>query len=285
MHIDAITYAFVSAAGNTSNSLMSTQVLRSKRLSAGSVTLVSLLPAFLISMVCSIQFWNSLTWMVASLMILKNIFYGSAFYLRFRGLSHLGGFQGALLAACQPVLVSVLSLTFLGEHLLAKQWFAVMLITGALLLPVRFENGKNKDVVQFALLPALLLSLVVVMDRWILVNALNPIAFFVLDKALLFPVVLLTLMISGRYKIRRLKQGPLKSSTVLWILALGLTWALASYTYGVSLAGEKTAIVTLVRNLAFPAAAIGSAFLFNEKLNRSRILSLLLVISACVIAI
>ncbi len=283
--MDAILYAFISAMGNTSNSLLGTQALRSRSLSAGEITLLSLLPAFIVALVTGVNFWQELTPLVMSLMILKNALYGFAFYLRFRGFSYLGGFQGALLAASQPVIVSVLSLTFLGEHLLAKQWFAILLIAIALLIPARLEEGKSRDVVKFVLVPALLLSLVVIIDRWILVHSLNPLSFFVLDKTVLFPVVVLTLAVSGRHRLVAKKWGDVKFSTFLWVLALGLTWGLAAYTYGVSLASEKTAIVVLIRNLAFPAAALGSAFFFKEKLDSSRVLSLLLVICACAIAI
>lgn len=122
-------------------------------------------------------------------------------------------------------------------------------------------------------------------DRWILVNSLSPLEFFVLDKAILFPVVALTLILSGRYQLGWTAPSKLRSSTWFWICALGLTWALASYTYGVSLAGEKTAVVTMIRNLAFPAATLGSAWLFGEQLCSSRIVSLVLVVSACAIAI
>ncbi|BBH54374.1 hypothetical protein JCM31447_28380 [Fluviispira sanaruensis] len=189
------------------------------------------------------------------------------------------------MAASQPVLVSVLSLGVLGEHLLMKQWFAVALITVALLVPAKFEKGKHSDILNFALVPALLLSIVIVIDRWILVNSLSPLEFFVLDKAILFPVVVLTLVLSGQHQLKWTAPAKLKSSTWFWICSLGLTWGLASYTYGVSLAGEKTALVTMIRNLAFPAAALESALLFGEQLNKSRILSLVLVDSACAIAI
>src|SRR5690242_18795980 len=103
MTMDSVLYALVSAMGNTSNSLLSAQALRTKSLSTASVTLLSLAPAFLISLIWSVQFWTSLTAIVFSLMILKNSLYGIAFYLRFRGFSQLGGFQGALLAASQPI--------------------------------------------------------------------------------------------------------------------------------------------------------------------------------------
>lgn len=282
--MDPISYAVISALGNTANSLWGTQALRTKALSEGSVALLSLLPAFLISLIWSFQFWGSLQLSIAVLMVLKNILYAISFYLRFRGLSNLGGFQGALLAASQPILVSALSLVVLKENLFAHQWFAVLLIGVALLLPVKLESGKTRDVLKFALFPALLSSLVVVIDRWILVNSLSPLPFFVLDKVILLPVVAATLVFAGRYKLAWIHKDEFDWQLIFWTVTLGMTWVVASYTYAISLAGEKTAIVTLIRNLAFPAAALGSLVFFKEQLSRLRLLSLTLVVVACFIA-
>lgn len=283
--MNALAYAMISACGNAANSLFATHVFRSKRLSAGGVTVLSLAPAFVIAGGWSPNFFASFSLNVALLMIAKNALYGLALFLRYRGLSRLGGFQGALMAASQPALVSGLSLAILGERLLPRQWISVILIAVALWPSAERARSDRRDVILFALMPALLLSLVVVMDRWMLTQALKPEAFFALDKLILFPVTLATLTFSRQLPLTLGPSARAVSETPLIALGLGLTWTLSSYTYGVSLAGEKTAVVTLIRNLAFPLAAIGSVALFNESLTRDRLVRLSLVVGACAIAL
>lgn len=282
--MNPLIYAVISALGNTANSLGCTGALKTKQINSAIVTLASLLPSFLISLVWSHPYFLSLTFQIAGVMIFKNTLYGIALYLRFRGLAHLGSFQGALLSSSQPVIISFLSLIFLTEHLIWNQWLGVIIVTMTLIIPIYKSENSMRDILKFALAPALLQGLIVVIDRFILTNSFTPKEFFLLDKLILFPVATLTLTISRIIKISNFSfNSQIKMKSLFWLLLLGTTWGLSSYTYGVSLAGQKTTLVSIIRNLAFPLAAIGSVIIFNEKLTPARINNLILSVIACVL--
>jgi len=276
-------YALISALGNTANSLGCTGAIKTKQINSAFVTLASLLPSFLISLVWSHRYFLSLTFQIAGAMICKNALYGIALYLRFRGLAHLGAFQGAVLSSSQPVIISFLSLIFLNEYLSWNQWFGVIIITMTLIIPIYRSENSMSDILKFAVVPSFLQSLIIVIDRFVLTNSFTPREFFLLDKLILFPVTTLTLSISRIIKISNFSfNNQIKIKNLFWLVLLGSTWGLSSYTYGVSLAGQKTTLVSVVRNLAFPLAAIGSVIIFNEKLTTARINNLILSIIACI---
>ncbi len=283
MSIEIFFIALTSALGNAANSLLGHAALKTKQSTAVDVALMSLIPSFVMALIIGIPLINEMSALVLGLMIVKNSLYGIGFYLRYKGLSQIGAFQGSFLAGVQPVLVSILSLLLLRENLELRQWLALALVAGALLVPIWKEKLSRTNILNFALLPALLFSVVIVFDRWILLNKLCPYNFFALDKIILLPVVWLTLGLGKNFG--QVKLHLEKSSSYFWLLTLGLTWGVASYTYGVSLSGEKTAMVVLFRNLAFPISALLSVVFFAEPLTRSRAFSIFLIISACAIGL
>ncbi len=279
-----LAYALISAVGNTANSLGCMGAIKTKQINSEFVTLASLLPSFLISIVGSYPYFLSLTFQITAAMIFKNALYGIALYLRFRGLAHLGAFQGAILSSSQPVILSFLSLIFLTEYLFWNQWFAVIILTVTLIVPIYRSENSITDILKFAVVPAFLQSLIIVIDRFILTNSFTPREFFFLDKLILFPVTTLTLSISRVIKISNFSfNNQINIKNLVWLVLLGSTWGLSSYTYGVSLAGQKTTLVSVIRNLAFPLAAIGSVIIFNEKLTTARINNLILSLIACIL--
>ena len=282
--MNTLIYAFISALANTANSLSCTGAIRTKQIDSAFVTLASLLPSFLVSLIWSHTYFHSLTFQIAGAMIFKNALYGIALYLRFRGLAHLGAFQGAILSSSQPVIISFLSLFFLTEHLVWNQWLGVTIITLTLIIPIHKSESSMSDILKFAVAPAFLQGLIVVIDRFILTTSFTSMEFFILDKLILFPVVTLTLYTSGIIRFSNLSiNNTFKKKNLFWLILLGTTWGVSSYTYGVSLAGQKTTLVSIIRNLAFPLAAVGSVIIFNEKLTAARISSLILSIIACIL--
>ena len=85
-------------------------------------------------------------------------------------------------------------------------------------------------------------------------------------------------------KLKKVKFVPESVNTSikvgLLVVLMGITWGVASYTYAVALAGEKAAIISLVRNLAFPLTAVMGAYIFKEKISRLQIISLAVVVFA-----
>ncbi len=115
MSTEIFLYAFVSALGNTANSLVGASALRTKKMTAMGVALVSLAPSFIIALYLGLPILGELTFFVLILMLLKNSLYAVGFYLRYLGLDQLGAFQGSFLAAVQPVLVGALSSRSIGD--------------------------------------------------------------------------------------------------------------------------------------------------------------------------
>lgn len=278
--------AFLSACGNTANSLTSSGASKSGIYNTETTVAISIIPSFVICLVLSYAYIDSITVSLALMLTLKNIFYGFGFYLRYFGLQKLGAFNGSFLAATQPIIISCLSIFILGEDLDYFQWTAIIIMTMAMLLPTGVGSYNFGTVAKLILAPAIFFSISTIADRYILVHHMTPENYFIWDKITVFPAVMIALMISGKFKTISFKSDfestPIK---IIVIILLGATWGAASYTYAVSLAGEKTAIITLVRNMAFPMAAVAGGLLFKEIITTRQYASLALVVLSIFVGI
>ncbi|MGB3317033.1 MAG: EamA family transporter, partial [Albidovulum sp.] len=277
-----ILLALISAFGNTINSLLSAWSTKSGTFNSTVCVVYSIIPSFIICLVFAILSDHEISLGIFALLCLKNVLYGSGFYLRLRGIEHLGAFNGALMAASQPVLISVMSLIILSEELGTVQWVSIGAVFAAIFLPVRGSAVTLKDLMYYVAIPTFLFSGTVIFDRYLLTTHLEPTNFFVWDKISVLPAVLLSLLFAG--KLRNTDFSPVKifssKKASFIIILMGLSWGIASYTYAVALSGEKAAIITLVRNLAFPLTAIIGGFIFREAIRTSQYLSLAIVVGA-----
>ncbi|WP_299006352.1 EamA family transporter [uncultured Shewanella sp.] len=279
-----ILIAFISALGNVVNSLLVAGATKKNIYNSQTCVVYSILPIFIISIFIVLINSIKIEINVFLLLCVKNVIYGLGFYLRFKAVEKLGAFNGALMAASQPVMISIFSLVFLSELLNTVQWVAILSVSIAILIPVRKNSYSIKDIASYVALPTLLFSSTVIFDRYLLTTYLSPTDFFVWDKISVFPAVLVSLFIAGKLKNISLKPtGKVFTVKVILLMTLlGLSWGIASYTYAIALAGEKAAIVTMIRNLAFPLTALAGAYIFKEKIDRIQYISLTIIVVAIV---
>jgi drug/metabolite transporter (DMT)-like permease len=283
--LSAVLYALISAICNVINSLSSSFYTRSKLINSETASIISIFPSFLLCTMISWNFTNQINFNLFLVLCFKNIIYGFGFYLRYQGFERLGAFNGALMAAMQPILISVLSLIILGEYLSYIQWIAIAMIFFAIIMPIGLDKIDIYTLTKFVALPSIMFCISTIFDRYLLVNHFHPLEFFVWDKISVLPAVFISIVLAGRIKNINFPKSHTIGATIAIILGLSVSWGIASFTYALALAGEKTAIITLVRNLAFPATAVLGGFLFREKVTVRQYISLVIVVTAIFLGI
>ncbi len=277
--ISYILLAAISALGNVFNSLITASSTKSGSFNSQTCVIYSIIPSFVICVFAVIFYDYQMSIAIFSLLCLKNVLYGLGFYLRFRAIERLGAFNGALMAASQPVLISVLSIIILNETLSVIQWVSILIVCIAILLPSKSSDFSWKDIANYVIIPTVLFSATVIFDRYLLVEHLDPMNFFVWDKISVFPAVIASMFIAG--KLSGVSLAPSRTGwnvrEILIVAFLGITWGIASYTYAVALSGEKAAMISLVRNLAFPLTAVLGGVIFREAVNQRQYFSLFII--------
>ena len=289
--MDAIFFATVSMLALAGNSLVATRLLKTKECCSSSViTSLSLFPAFLVSLSCVEFVSYNISFHELTLMLGKNGLYGLAFFLRIKSLNHFGAFGGAVFLTAQPILVSIFAWVFLGERLGIYEIGAVGL-TAVGLWVVNSARVRTKYtlglLLVYLVLPALLISTVMVADKYILLGQISGTQFFVFDKLTLFPAFLFMRLVFrwlGSERSNGNRFCPSAMYQLFSMLLLGGLWGLSSWSYGLALELEKTAWVAVIRSMSFPLVAIVGCLVFSEKINGKAFLGLGLVFIGGVVA-
>jgi drug/metabolite transporter (DMT)-like permease len=256
---------------------------------SGLMSVVSFLPMFVFAIVSL----PGLAWdlPIRSLVVIfvKNVFYALSFYYRYESLRAFGPFIGALMLGTQPLFLSFMAYTVLNEALAPAQWGGIVGASIGLFLlnlkPRRPEDRVGAGAfLLYYLLPMLASTAAMVCDRYFLKGQVGGMDYFLIDKVLLLPAALLTLLPLCALSGEKLFDRSILARRRRELVLIGLLFFISSLAYTFALKHERAALVGLFRNASYPLAAFIGVFAFRQQISRRQWASLALVCASIAIA-
>lgn len=258
------------------------------------ILLFSTLPGFGMSSLLLITTQLNINYHVWIVIFVKNVLYCLSFYFKYESLRRFGPFTGALMLGTQPLFLSLLGMFLLGERLTIHQDLSVAVAVASLsILFLARQATKTRPVntsqfLKYYLLPTLISSISIIVDRFFLKETLSGSDFFIIDRfTLMVSAVSTVFFIRGKnlgnffWNRRNLSTFKTNWVNLAFISAL---FTISGYVYTLALAHEKAIIVGLFRISAYPIAALIGAFVFKQKLLLKEWLSLAFVCSAIMLS-
>ncbi len=266
---------------------------REQALTSEAMSFVSFAPGILYGIGAAAILPLDFSGMLLGSLLVKNILYCLSFHFRYESLRKFGPFVGALMLGTQPIAIFFFGWSILGEAISSFQIVSVVLVALALLMlakPSRTSTEPQVTLSTFAkyyLLPTVASTLAIIWDRFFLKGQIAVDEFFILDRLMLVPALIIVLFLLSRSQVGSLVRS-IESSKILtrnWksTLAIGLLFTLSVYAYNSALEVENAAVVGLFRNSAYPLAAFAGAFVFERKTSLREWVSFSIVVVAVVI--
>ncbi len=296
MNSQALSFNIVCMLAVSLISLVSSQLYRQeKKATSELMAFVSFAPGFLYALFAFPFVVTHVDTYIISALLVKNILYSLSFYFRYESLKKFGPFIGALMLGTQPIAIFFFGWVILNETVSIFKIYSLILITLALFI-LTFQKSSHSgsrislgDFAKYFLMPTLASTLAIVWDRYFLKNEIPKAEFFVLDRIILIPALIITLMIYHRSvaKTSIWQPGSIQVMRRNWklLFAIGLLFTVSVYSYNSALELENAAVVGLFRNSAYPLAAFCGAFLFARKTSLMEWISLALVVIAITLGV
>lgn len=272
----ALWFCLICMVSTSLISLISSHIYRRESmLTSELMSFVSFVPGFLCALVMlrvPLHFSSH----ILIVLFIKNIFYCLSFYFRYESLRKFGPFVGALMLGTQPVIIFLFGLIFLGEFLSWTQMLSMILVAAALLLlsigKCTLSAGRitSTDFLKYYAFPTIASTLAIILDRYFLSGQISSEDFFVIDRIVLLPAFLLSLLLIKRENIKvgilQKDWRPIVERNWKSLCLVGLLFTVSVYAYSFALKMETAAFVGIFRNSAYPIAAFTGAFIFKQQI-------------------
>jgi drug/metabolite transporter (DMT)-like permease len=228
-------------------------------------------------------------------LVIKNVLYCLSFHYRYESLRKFGPFIGSLMLGTQPILIFLLGWLVLGETISPYQIVSVVLVALALLALANQKQKTSDGSVtltlfgKYYLMPTLASTLAIIWDRFFLKGKISPKEFFILDRLMLVPALLIVMLLLSRRdpegKTRHAESWEAFKRNWKSAFAIALLFTLSVYAYNSALEVGTAAVVGLFRNSAYPLAAFLGTFIFQRKTSNGEWTSLALVLAAVLVGV
>lgn len=279
--MDSILFITISTLTLAGHSLAASHLFRANKLiNPTTLLLISIIPAFVAAVIYLpfIGGYGSIS--AVGLMILKQILYVFVFFIRLQSFRDLGAYAGGTLLIAQPIMVAMFSWLLLGESLsLSEMGLAALTLCGIWVVSASSQEKiySSRKLTVYMALPAILMAVIAVVERYILLTHMSGVEFFVVDKLVMLPTFLLIYLVLMRFiadEFRIQLRAVSGSRLFVIVLVLGFLWGASSLFYGLALELQKTLWVTMIRSLAFTLVALLGSFLDQKPLSAMSILGL-----------